>query len=469
MAQEVSSEALRQAVTVEGIHRHLAVLQLVADANGGNRAAGTSGYDLSALYVYNQLALAGYQVTLQRFEFPFYQEMSPPALAQVTPQATHYRPNMDFSTLDHSGGGEVTAPLQAVDLAPPPDPATATHTSGCEASDFAGFTPGNIALLQRGVCPFAQKVSNAAAAGAAAVVVFNDGEPGHRGLIRGTLGASPTTLPVIGATFALGRELAERLEEGPVTLYLKAETAAGMRTTVNVLAETPGGRADRIVMIGAHLDSTAAGPGINDNGSGSATILEIARQMAALDIRPENKVRFAFWGAEELGLLGSDHYVSQLRPEERQSIAAYLNFDMVGSSNFVRFVYEGGGSSNRRAATDEEAPPLTAQAIEQLFLDYFAAQGLATEPLAMGGGSDSASFVAAGIPAGGLFSGVDTPKTGEEAALYGGTAGEPYDPCYHQECDNLANISPSALDQFSDAAAHVLLTLATADSVDDSD
>jgi Zn-dependent M28 family amino/carboxypeptidase len=461
-AGEVSTAALREAVTVEGIYAHLTALQFIADASGGNRAAGAPGYDLSALYVYNQLALAGYQVTLQPFEFPYFQELAPPEMELMEEGAAPLRAEVDFTALYYSSGGEVTAPLQVVDLTLPPDAPAATFTSGCEAGDFAGFTRGNIALLQRGTCPFAQKVANAEAAGAVAVVLFNDGRPGNTGLIMGSLGAPVTSLPVIGTTFAVGQELAARLEEEPVILRVQVNSIAETRTTVNVLAEMPGGRDGCIVMMGAHLDSVAAGPGINDNGSGSALVLEIARQVAALGIRPENKIRFAFWGAEELGLLGSRHYVSQLKPDELQAIATYLNFDMVGSPNFVRFVYSGGPRSSRMAPGDAGFAAFSSEAVTQLFEDYFAMQGLPTELLAMGGGSDSASFIAAAIPAGGLFTGANGIKSREQAAIYGGIAGEPYDACYHQPCDNLANINLTAIEQLSEAAAHTLLHLAMA-------
>jgi Zn-dependent M28 family amino/carboxypeptidase len=167
--------------------------------------------------------------------------------------------------------------------------------------------------------------------------------------------------------------------------------------------------------------------------------------------------RFVWFGAEESGLLGSAHYVASLPAEERARIAAMLNFDMVGSPNYVRFVYDGDLS-------DSEPPPSGAPEgsaeIEQLFLDYFAGQGLPTEPTAFDGRSDYGPFIEAGIPAGGLFTGAEGIKTEEQAATYGGTAGEQYDPCYHLGCDNIFNLSLPALDQMSDAAAHVTITLA---------
>jgi len=258
-------------------------------------------------------------------------------------------------------------------------------------------------------------------------------------------------IPALSTTFELGATLA-----GTSGLVMRVAVDATIKstTTFNVLADTPGGRADRIVLVGAHLDSVAEGPGINDNGSGSATILETALQMAALGIDPENRVRFAFWGGEEDGLIGSEYYVSQLDARALRRHAVNLNFDMVGSPNFVRFVYDGDGS-----AFGVTGPNGSAR-VEQVFLDYFASQGLATEPTEFDGRSDYFAFINNGIPAGGLFTGAEGIKTVEEAAVYGGTPGDPYDACYHQACDTIDNLSDVALDQMSDAVAHATLTFA---------
>ena len=227
-----------------------------------------------------------------------------------------------------------------------------------------------------------------------------------------------------------------------------------IRSTVNVIAETQGGRDDRVVVVGAHLDSVPEGPGIQDNGSGSAAILEIALQMAELEIEPRNQERFAWWGAEESGLLGSEFYVDQLSKRDIKDIALNLNFDMIGSPNFVRFVYDGDGSDTALAG------PNGSGVIEDVFLDYFADQGLDNEPTEFSGRSDYGPFIAVGIPAGGLFTGAEGIKSPEQVEIYGGTAGDQYDPCYHLACDTFDNISLTALAEMSDAAAHAVLTFA---------
>jgi len=447
----VNSSALRTAVTLEGVREHQAALQAIADANGGIRASGTAGYDESAEYVAEKLSDAGYEVTVQGFTYQQWSETASPVFEQTSPTPTTYGEGTDFATMEYSGSGDVTALLQAVDLVLPPGASANTSTSGCEATDFTGFTSGRIALIQRGSCTFALKAQNAQAAGAVGAVIFNEGQPGRQDVLFGTLGGPGVTIPVLGTSFGLGNTLAATTG---VTVHIKTSTQVVSTDTVNVLGETPGGRGDRVVVVGAHLDSVTEGPGIQDNGSGSAVILEIAEEMAELKIAPRNKVRFAFWGAEESGLIGSEYYVSQLTRRQIKNIALNLNFDMVGSPNFVRFVYDGDGSDTPIAG------PVGSGVIESVFLKYFASEGLATEPTAFDGRSDYGPFIDVGIPAGGLFTGAEGIKTTEQAFIYGGTAGEAYDPCYHLACDTYANISLEALDQMSDAAAHAVLTFA---------
>jgi len=409
--------------------------QAIADEHGGNRAAGTPGYDASAAYVARKLRGAGYEVTVQSFELPFFEEVEPARLERTDPAAAEYVRGEDFVLMQYSGGGEATTRVRPVDAGPD------ASTSGCEAEDFAGFPEGDIALLRRGACTFGRKAANAEEAGAAAAVIFNDGGPGRTAVLRGTLGGPGVGIPVLGASSEVGEELLDAA--GGARVRLSARTVSRDRETSNVIAQTPGGDEGRTVMVGAHLDSVPEGPGINDNGSGSATVLEIALQMSRLEIEPRGQVRFAFWGAEELGLLGSKHYVDRLSGDEVDDIAAYLNFDMVGSPNFVRDVYRG------------------PDATEEVFTDYFASREIRVEVnSALDGRSDHGPFAARGVPTGGLFSGAEGIKTRQEAAAFGGEAGAAHDPCYHRACDDLDNLDEKALDQFSDAAAHATVALA---------
>lgn len=434
---------LLECVTSEGVRDHQAALQAIADANGGTRVSGSSGYDASVDYVVDTMTAAGYEVTVDEFEFEFFQETAAPLLEQTAPGSIVYVQGTDYFTMDFSGSGDETADLQAVDLVLPPAPAPNTSTSGCEPADFAGFIAGNIALIQRGTCSFFDKAANAEAVGAVGVIIFNEGQPGRDGLLFGTLGGVGVNIPVVGTTFALGDDLAAT--PGAI-VHIQTTTVSETRSTANVFAESTQGRDDNVVMAGAHLDSVAAGPGINDNGSGSSALLEIAEQMAK--VKPRNTVRFAWWGAEESGLIGSiDWVVRAFDSGELNDVALYLNFDMIGSPNFVRFVY-----------ADDGVPG--SDVINDLFHEYFDELGLPVEETAIQGRSDHFAFQVFGVPTGGLFTGAEAIKTPAQVAIYGGTAGDQLDPCYHLACDTFDNVSLDVLEEMSDGAALAVLQYA---------
>jgi aminopeptidase S len=234
-----------------------------------------------------------------------------------------------------------------------------------------------------------------------------------------------------------------KLDAAGYTTTLQQFTSNGA-TGYNLIADWPGGDTGSVVMLGAHLDSVSSGAGINDNGSGSAAVLETALAVARAGYQPDKHLRFAWWGAEELGLVGSKHYVNNLSSTDRSRIDGYLNFDMVGSPNAGYFVYD-----------DDPA-------IEKVFKDWFASKGVPTEIETEGDGrSDHASFKNAGIPVGGLFTGAGRIKTSAQAQKWGGTAGQAFDRCYHSSCDTTSNINDTALDRNSDAAAHAVWTLSS--------
>jgi Zn-dependent M28 family amino/carboxypeptidase len=440
---------LTDCVTLEGVMEHLQAFQDVAAANDDTRASGTPGYTASADYVQKRLEAAGWTVSRQEFQFPFFQENSS-SFAQVAPEAATYAPGTDYAVMTYSGTRDVTATARFVDVTVPPGAAANSSTSGCEASDFAGFAAGDIAVVQRGTCPFGQKVANAEAAGAAAVVVFNEGQEGRTDVVQGTLGAPGATIPAVGVSYALGSTL-----DG-ATIRVAVDAVSEFRDTENVVAELPGTTSDNVVMAGAHLDSVPAGPGINDNGSGSAALIEVAENLT--EAKPTNTVRFAWWGAEELGLLGSEHYVTTLTPEQREDIGLYLNFDMVGSPNFARFTYDGDLSAF--PAPEGVSVPEGSDQIEYVFEDFYEQQALFYEGSEFSGRSDYQAFIEAGIPSGGLFTGAEGVKQDYQAQAYGGEAGVAYDPNYHQAGDDITNLDPEALDQNSDAIAYAVLTLA---------
>ena len=445
--------------------KHEKALQKIANDNDGTRASGTPGYDASLAYVKQQLDATGYYNTqIQPFLFAVSIELATPVFQRISPSPRDFVANEDFITMDYSDTGDVKGTLVPTnDIVIPPGAKASTSNSGCEPADFtpASTTEPQVALIQRGTCDFHVKAENAQAAGYDAVIIFNEGQPGRDETLAGTLSADDTsTIPVIGTSFVIGEELYNQVTAGTVTVRVKTTTEILRDVpTANLLATTKTCRADRQVVVGAHLDSVPEGPGINDNGSGSSTNLEVALQMAKLKVKPVNQVRFAWWGAEESGLVGSQFYVDSLTKKQIQNTAVNLNFDMVGSPNFVRFVYDGDNSAD----TDSLASTGSG-VVEDVFLDYFASQNLATEPTAFDGRSGYDAFINVGIPAGGLFTGAEGEKTVKQAEIYGGTAGAPYDPCYHQACDNINNLSNTALDQMSDAVAHGTLTFAQSGS-----
>ena len=461
------SRKLRDAVTTNGILAHEAALQAIGLLANGNRLAGTPGYDASALYVGVRAAAAGLKVSSNPFEYDLdlLADYKQPIL-RVTSGGprTNFNPGIagaqfggDFGSMYGTQSTNITAPIWAADINLPAPATPNSNTSGCEAADYAGMPAGAIVLVQRGTCPFADKFAIAETSGAGGALLFNEGQPGRT--VPLWFDVTGLEVPWAAISVETATELANGVKQGLTGKKVRfmMDWRPGTYPTKNVIAETKSGDPNKVIVVGAHLDSVGTGAGINDNGSGSAMNLEIAEQIAKLKLR--NKVRFVWFSAEESGLLGSEAYVASLPDSERAKIAAMLNFDMVASPNFARFVYDGDLS-------DSPAPPGGAPAgsadIENLFLDYFAGQRLATEPTAFDGRSDYGPFIAAGIPAGGLFTGAEEIKTPEQVALYGGTAGVPFDICYHQGCDNLLNLSTRGLDQMSDAAAHATITLAQA-------
>jgi len=438
--------SLLACVDADGAREHLEAFQRIADENGGNRAAGLEGYEASVEYVKSTLEAAGWNVTIEEFDYNF---IGPSTLQQLTPVPGDY-PTGAFSG---SGAGDVTGNVIPVDINLDGDRAS---DSGCEATDFDGIDwsgDTDIALIQRGTCNFGEKAYWAEQAGAEAVIIFNQGNtPDREALIvadassRNDGSTVQHGIPVVGASFQQGQDLAA---EGATARVFVPEPDP--RPQKNVIAELPGKNDDNVVMAGAHLDSVQDGPGINDNGSGSASLLEIAQNLSKL--KPQNTIRLAWWGAEEDGLLGSAAYVNGLSQAEKDRIALYLNFDMVASPNYIFMVYDGDESSF-------EAPVVVPEGsvqIEDLFESYFTSVGQPYDDAEFSGRSDYEAFILNDIPAGGLFTGAEVPKTQEQQAIWGGIAGESYDQCYHSACDTIDNINMEALDVNIDAIALAVL------------
>jgi hypothetical protein len=392
------------AITRAELTDHLAALQRIADDNGGNRAAGTPGYDASADYVAARLREAGWRVRLQRVSFPFFEL----ARASVAVGVRRLREGRDFQVLTYSGSGSASSRIRRLG-------------NGCTAAEFDRLPADEIPVVGRGTCFFRVKATNAARAGAPALIVIDDART-REGVPSGTLARPGIRIPVV---LVSDRALAAAGDGDSASVAVSA--VSGRRISHNVIADTPGGRDELVVMAGAHLDSVPDGPGINDNGSGVATLIELAEA-----IGPEREgtpVRLAFWAAEEVGLVGSRHYVRSLSLGDRLDIGAYLNLDVVGSPNPAAQLYEDGdprlGRILRRAA------------------------GGRLGTIAAGKASDHAPFRAAGIPVNGLYTGSTEP----------GRGGRPRDACYHLACDTLAHVNRRVLLRMARATAAALRDL----------
>jgi Zn-dependent M28 family amino/carboxypeptidase len=266
------------------------------------------------------------------------------------------------------------------------------------------------------------------------------------------------TIPVLDTSYSDGLDL---LAADPNTVSLSVDAVTVTRTTENVIADLPGVNPDNVVMAGAHLDSVSGGPGINDNGSGAAALLTVALQLGDnKKYTPQNSLHFGWWGAEESGLIGSTEFIFNpdfgITDEEYFALSSYLNFDMVGSPNFIYGVYDADESTF-------PAPvfiPPGSEALEDLFEAFYSIEGIPYEDSEFSGRSDYQAFIDVGIPASGLFTGAEGVKTAAQTEIWGGTTGDQYDPCYHLACDTNANPSDEALDVNVDAIAYAIYNLA---------
>ncbi|HEX2222104.1 MAG TPA: M20/M25/M40 family metallo-hydrolase [Candidatus Limnocylindria bacterium] len=419
---------------------HLDALQRIADEHGGVRAVGRPGFERSMEYVTEQLERAGYRVARHRFDLPLFEEPEP---VRVTIDGGPSYSDADHArALIYSPAGRMTARLDEVARADDGEPRGA---GGCESADWRGFREGRIALLAPAPCFRRAHIELAQAAGAAAAIVVYP-EWGRGEIRRPTL-LTPDGLeiPAVAVGAEIGRALDDALRlDADVTLSVTTRTRDA--TSVNLTADRRG-TGDGVVVVGAHLDSVLEGPGINDNGSGVAALLEIATALAERP-PPRHTVRFAFWSGEELGVLGSRAYVDSLDARDLDALVAYLNADMLASHNAGRFVY----------ADDGAAPG--SEPITDLLLDRLDSTGAPAEPVDLRGGSDHGPFLRAGVPTGGVYSGGLERMTPEQAARFGGDAAEPMDSCYHLACDRVDRVNQDSLDALSRALAHAVMELA---------
>ena len=368
-----------------GLREHLVALQRIADEHGGDRAAGSPGERATADYVAGRLEAAGYRVAVEEVAVPAFRERSAPRLSAGSRSYA-------ARTMRFSGSGTVAGTVRDAGL-------------GCAPAALAPLRRGEVALIRRGTCTFREKALAAERAGAAAVLIADD-EP-----VRGSLQRAGVRLPVLAVGASAAGLAGERVR-------IAVDATSTIRRSPSVIAEMGAAGARRVVMAGGHLDSVPAGPGLNDNGSGVAALLEIAEELGGRRVPDGTALRFAFWGAEEVGLVGSRRYVARLPRAERRRIAAYLNLDMVGSPGAEPAVYDGDA------------------AIEAALRGRLGADAPQRD---LGGSSDHAPFAAAGIPVGGIFTGLDD--------------------CYHERCDRLDNVDRAVLTRSARAAGAALVDL----------
>ncbi|KAJ3072358.1 hypothetical protein HDU98_003771 [Podochytrium sp. JEL0797] len=452
---------LASAITRKRLAHHLEAFSELAGKHNGSRSVGASGYLASVDYVLGQLKKTDYDVTVQTFTFPFFEKYAPGRLEFAGGVEGSLVSGRDFEPLRGSGEGAVeNAEVQAV-------------VSGCELTDFAEFTKGNVALVSREAvapstpadspCSYRQKLKNAALSGASAIFLYTAlPTVGTETPSGGGTPVEAKNLPVFGITHTVALYILQNLAtDKHVTVSLESNVRYVNLETVNILAETKRGDPNNVIVAGSHLDSVPAGPGINDDASGSSATLEVALALhrTGLSKKVVNKVRFAWWSAEELGLIGSNYYVDNLNATdagELERIALNLNNDMIASPNGVRFVYNG-----REAADEKLRGP--SGVIQGIFEGYFDGKKLAHEPTEFDGRSDYGGFLRYGIPAGGLFTGAEVIKTEEQQRKFGGVAGDAFDPCYHLKCDTLENVQGLGMDLFVDLAGamgHIVHKLA---------
>jgi Zn-dependent M28 family amino/carboxypeptidase len=439
------AKAFVKEVSVDRVEHHQQRLQQIATANGGTRDVFGPGYTGSLNYVVRVLRNAGYDPQITPFNYPFWEESAPPVLNQVTPTAKTYTPgtaeqsgtpDSDFITF----GGSPTATLDNVPVVPVGGiviPSPGGTDSGCDAADYPAAVAGAVALIQRGTCAFVQKIDLAVEAGAVGVIIFNEGNTPDRQNpeffdLGGDLG-----VPTVMASTAVGTELynAATAQPGSVTIDLSTSGTFTDRFFNQVIAETDKGDPDNVVVVGAHLDSVPAGPGINDDGSGTALLLTMAQRLARPGHPLKQKIRFGWWGAEEEGLVGSSYYAENLPQEEVDKIDVMLDYDMLSSPNFARLVYDGDGSE-----ADNPAGPEGSGTVEEVFREWFASKRQPVVGIPFDGRSDYVGFTDRNIPAGGVFAGAEGVKTANEERIFGGDAGSWYDPCYHQACDDITTV-----------------------------
>jgi hypothetical protein len=473
---------LVECVQQKDLMGHLQALQDIANANPGpdgkpSRNSGEPGYKASADYVASAMRAAGYDVTIQTYKFDYYAYFGIPTFQELSPTAHDYVLNTDWGPGQSTGSTSPSgAPLEPAGGIVIPPAATSTSTSGCTAADFSGFTAGHVALIQRGGCNFGVKVLNAQAAHASGVVIFNEGNPGRTGLQLGSMldangNAFIPTIPVAFTTFAIGSDLLSQYKAGSAP-SMNVSVPAIVKPNAddyNVIAESKGGDKNHVLAVDAHLDAIY-GAGILDNGTGSAAILDIAQKMK--NVTPTNKLRFIWFGGEELGLLGSQFYVNNLTSTQASHIGYDLDADVFGTPNYIIGILDPAAPDFFSRTVPETFPNRVykaSQVSRDQSVDFFNQAGYNHEFLSPNG-TDAINFNRIGVPASGLLTGQNCCKSQQEVDLFGGQVGNlegnlgTFDGgCVDNPfrwCDNIDNVDPANFTLVSKAFANTVARMA---------
>jgi hypothetical protein len=452
-------------ITQDALWAHMTAFQQIADDNPGSdghpsRNSGEPGYLASVNYAANLLRTAGYRVTIQQYDYAYRGYASFPLLGEISPTETTFAYGPDFNITSNSGSGDVTAQIQPAGGILIPAPATPnSSSSGCTSDAFTGFVPGRIALIQRGTCTFSTKVSLAYTAGAAGVIIFNEGSAGETAATSCGTANSPGIPVVCVASYAVGVTLYNEAQLGATTAQIRIQPLSDTRPDYNLIADSPFGDTTHVVVVDAHLDAIY-GAGMLDNASGSATILEIALKMATT--HTTNQLRYIWFGGEETGLHGSAYYTNALSASDLGRIVFDVDADVTATPNYVYAIADpaNGCCSNVAAAS---------QIGNNYFSSYFTTAGLPFDDWS-NIGTDSYSFAEVGVPNTGILTGQDCCKSAADAAKFGGYTGN-YEGnvpstdggCVDNPfrwCDNLSNNDPVVLTTVSKAFASVVFNLA---------
>ena len=407
------------AITEEGLRSSLESLVAAAEGSDAYRAVGSAGYDRAAAMVEEVLRDAGWSVTPDAWDgIAFVDEGG-----STLDVAGRTFGDADVKALIFAPAGQVEGPVVPIDWDPT---ATAADGRGCAVTHYGDLPPGAIVVVRSGDCLRRDQVIAAQQAGAAAFIAVYPWAPAGAVYRATLLEPGFLTIPAAGVTGEAAEALVAAAGAGePARLVTRARTR--QVPTRSIIAELPGSQPGAVIMLGAHLDSGLDGPGVNDDGSGVAALLEIARALGGT--RPRATIRLAFWSGEELGLHGSYRYASALSKEDALAILVYANADMIASPNGFAGVY------------DEPGAPAGSNVARALLTSAVERAGGTPIGVDVGGGSDHRGFADAGVATAGVFSGAGEPVTAEQAATTGAIGGRPADACYHQPCDDLANVN----------------------------